>query len=191
MTGRVVCTYCGYRNRAGAPECWACAAPLPPAKTDDALRTTTVLPEGMTPPEKTRQVPPEPPHNEPRWGEARIDEHTQVVAVVIPGGETLKLDVQQTGTLILGRLAGPDLPMPHLDLSPYGAAEMGVSREHLQLGLKDYSLYVTDLGSTNGTFLNGLRVMPNQPRIVRDRDEIRLGQLKLQIHFLQPEGHHE
>jgi len=38
---------------------------------------------------------------------------------------------------------------------------------------------VVDLDSTNGTFLNGMRIMPHQPRILRDGDEIRLGLLKI------------
>ncbi len=159
-----------------------------PVGTDDILRTTALLPEEVNRPEKTRQVPSEPPRNEPRWGEARIDEHTRVVAIVLATGQTLELDVHRVGALVLGRLAGQDLPVPHLDLTPFEAAEAGVSREHLRLDLREYSLYVTDLGSTNGTYLNGLRVMANQPRIVRDGDEIRLGQLRLQLRFLQPEG---
>jgi len=187
VTGSVVCVYCGYHNLPDALECWSCGAELP-AVSPNAVRTTTLLPESIVPPEKTRQVPPEPPQNEPRWGEARIDEHTQIMAIVIPAGQTIELDIHRTGALVLGRLAGPDMPVPHLDLTPFEAAEAGVSREHIRLEVKDYSLYVTDLGSTNGTFLNGLRVIANQPRIVRDGDEIRLGQLRLQLHFLQPEG---
>ena len=38
---------------------------------------------------------------------------------------------------------------------------------------------------TNGTFLNGQRLVPNQPRILRDGDEIRLGHLVLYVRFVK------
>ena len=39
------------------------------------------------------------------------------------------------------------------------------------------TLTLVDLGSVNGTHLNGQRLVPNQPRVLRDGDEIRLGRL--------------
>ena len=42
---------------------------------------------------------------------------------------------------------------------------------------------LTDMGSTNGTFLNGCRLTPHKVYIVRDGDEIRLGNLIGNIYF--------
>jgi len=39
------------------------------------------------------------------------------------------------------------------------------------------------VGSSNGTFLNGQRLVPNQPRVLRDGDEVRFGKLVAHIYF--------
>jgi pSer/pThr/pTyr-binding forkhead associated (FHA) protein len=70
-----------------------------------------------------------------------------------------------------------------VDLSPYQADELGVSRQHAQLELGAGCVKIVDLNSTNGTFLNGLRLKPGEPRIVRDGDELHLGALKLYLYF--------
>ncbi|RMG88346.1 MAG: FHA domain-containing protein, partial [Chloroflexi bacterium] len=48
---------------------------------------------------------------------------------------------------------------------------------------RDGSLHIKDLGAKNGTFLNGQKLVPEQPRVLRDGDEIRLGRLILEVHF--------
>ena len=45
-----------------------------------------------------------------------------------------------------------------VDLTRYGASGQGVSRRHLKLRPTDTKLFVVDLGSTNGTWLNGVNV---------------------------------
>lgn len=37
---------------------------------------------------------------------------------------------------------------------------------------------MTDLNSTNGTFKNGMRLLPNTSELLEPGDEIRLGKLK-------------
>jgi pSer/pThr/pTyr-binding forkhead associated (FHA) protein len=44
-----------------------------------------------------------------------------------------------------------------------------------------------DLDSTNGTYLNGVWMYPNQPRVLRDGDELMLGSLVLRFKFILPE----
>ena len=68
-----------------------------------------------------------------------------------------------------------------VDLAPFGAAKKGVSRKHMKLTRKNLLVYVTDLGSTNGTLLNGRQIMPFTERILRSGDELQLGQLKLRV----------
>ncbi len=38
-----------------------------------------------------------------------------------------------------------------------------ISRRHLALSIQNNRVYVTDLGSRNGTYLNGYRLTANQP----------------------------
>lgn len=70
---------------------------------------------------------------------------------------------------------------PDINLMPYGAKERGVSREHAHLHLNEGNVYVTDLGSANGTFVENQQINPNQPRRLRDGEEFFLGQLAVQI----------
>jgi predicted component of type VI protein secretion system len=48
---------------------------------------------------------------------------------------------------------------------------------------KNGSLRLADLNSPNFTFLNNQKLIPNQSRILRDGDEIRLGRLVMTVQF--------
>lgn len=50
-----------------------------------------------------------------------------------------------------------------------------VSGQHCRLEVTDTGLTVTDLGSTNGTFVNGTQLQPNRSESVPNGSEIRLG----------------
>ncbi len=75
--------------------------------------------------------------------------------------------------------------MPDVDLTLFKAMALGVSRLHARIDIHKNLLRITDLGSLNGTSLNGFLLTPHQPRILRDADEILLGSLMLQVSFLK------
>jgi predicted component of type VI protein secretion system len=75
--------------------------------------------------------------------------------------------------------------MPDVDLTPFGAIERGVSRRHLRIRCPDYLLYVTDLGSRNGTWLNGHIILPGAERLLRSGDTLQLGALRIRVKFWQ------
>jgi len=50
-----------------------------------------------------------------------------------------------------------------------------VSRKHAELHRTDAALQIIELGSTNGTYLNGERLPANQPRALNVGDELRFG----------------
>lgn len=50
-----------------------------------------------------------------------------------------------------------------------------VSRTHIRITARGGVTYVTDLGSTNGTTLNGVRMTPNQETALHSGDKITLG----------------
>lgn len=56
--------------------------------------------------------------------------------------------------------------------------EQSLSRMHAKFSKSGNNVYVTDLNSTNGTFRNGMRLMPNASELIEPGDEIRLGKLK-------------
>ncbi len=54
-------------------------------------------------------------------------------------------------------------------------AGAAVSRHHAQIHQRDNDFYVEDLGSSNGTYLNGKRLPPNIPAVLTERDNLQIG----------------
>jgi len=74
----------------------------------------------------------------------------------------------------------PPIPGVRVELD---GTELVIESRHASLEVIDKNVMLTDLNSTNGTFLNGQRLQANQRQIARDSDEIQLGQLLLYIFF--------
>lgn len=87
-----------------------------------------------------------------------------------------------------GRAASTGSLKSHIDLTRYDAANTGVSRLHMFLHHKDGQFFVEDADSINGTYLNGDPLKPRTMTAVKNADEIRLGQLRLYIYFLDDSG---
>jgi len=86
--------------------------------------------------------------------------------------------------MILGRGdAGTGLT-PDIKLLGAAAVSAGVSRMHAKVFCLDDVYYVTDMDSTNSTFLNGKRLTPQQPNRLTDKDEIHLGRYLLKFREL-------
>ena len=84
---------------------------------------------------------------------------------------------------LLGRFSQTKPSAEAIDLSPYDAQEHGVSRIHAQLHVEENRLFLSDLDSTNGTFIGSERLNPHKPTEVHNGDHIRLGRLNLQVLF--------
>jgi pSer/pThr/pTyr-binding forkhead associated (FHA) protein len=75
-------------------------------------------------------------------------------------------------------------PQPDVDLGPFGAETLGVSRHHVELNWRNGLIYIADVGSTNGTLLNGQRLIAGVERILRDNDELMIGHLRTLVRFV-------
>lgn len=75
------------------------------------------------------------------------------------------------------------LKNPHVNLSSFHAHHRGVSRTHARITLHGSRMSVTDLGSTNGTYVNNEKLAPNTAYPLKSGDELRLGFLALSIHL--------
>lgn len=51
----------------------------------------------------------------------------------------------------------------------------GISRQHACITYQNREFYISDLGSTNHTFLNGSELMPGEKRLLKNGDEIMVG----------------
>lgn len=85
---------------------------------------------------------------------------------------------------VLGRGDHDQQSFPDLDLTPHMGQALGVSRRHARMTAKDNRVMIEDLGSVNGTFINGQVINPHTPYRVYEGDVITLGQLQLQVHFV-------
>ncbi len=76
--------------------------------------------------------------------------------------------------ILVGRVPGNDLVL----------RAGNVSRQHSRFAYKDARLIVSDLGSANGTYVNGRRI--RQPTILRDGDEVWIGDFYLRVEMSSP-----
>jgi len=101
--------------------------------------------------------------------------------------------------VVLGRASLP-LTSAIVDLTPFDANELGVSRRHAAITLSGSQYVLEDLGSLNGTWLHDARLPLYVQRPLQNGDVFRLGQLKITVYLhsvapatpaptAQPRGH--
>lgn len=160
-----ICPFCDRNNREGAMICENCGrgmsvfAGLATRVVGDSTATGTVR----------------------RRGSDQFGPETVVVMYVQEADEPLVLLVDEP--TVLGRGNIDRKRNPDIDLTVYDAFALGVSSRHAGLQRQGSQLVLTDLASTNGTYLNGERLEEYQPVILHDSDEIRLGKLKIALYF--------
>lgn len=95
----------------------------------------------------------------------------------------VSIETRNMSRMTIGRLDPISQQAPPIDLSEFDAINKGVSRQHAVLIRKDATIQIADLAAANGTFLNGQRLIPEQERILRDGDDLRLGHLVMRVKF--------
>lgn len=88
--------------------------------------------------------------------------------------------------VMVGRRDATTGTQPDLDLTPYAGYRMGVSRRHLMFRMADRRIEVVDLGSSNGSRLNGIIMQAHQPYLLRDGDLLTLGKMDVRVTFQAP-----
>lgn len=152
----IYCPACGRANRQGSAQCVACGAELAAPAVTGAL---------------------------PAPSPATLGPNTRLLLHVENAEHPIVVRIQDSSHIVLGRSSGQAGFLPGIDLSPYGAADHGVSRLHARLIYRDEGLLITDLGSVNHTFVNGQQLAPREERLLKDGDEIRLGRLTMRVIF--------
>lgn len=162
------CPQCGYTNISNTLFCDACGAPL---RDDIVVEPTRLYEEtvnGGAVGDFQYRAPP--------------SERTTLVTgqwalVILPQRHIVRLP--EIPSIILGR--GHHHKDPFIDLEPYGAHVAGVSRRHARLTRKGMGVYIEDLSSTNGTYVNRVRIPAHTPTPVQPGDIIKLGRMKILI----------
>jgi hypothetical protein len=165
----ILCPNCLHKEMVGAMFCSECGAQLifPTGVPTGSIRPTTA---GLHPP--TENVPANPPA-------PALAADALVTLNIISTGDIIP--VMGTKEVTLGRVSEGQPIIPDIDLTPYKAYEAGVSRMHASVRSLDDQVMVTDLGSANGTRINGRQISPHIPYPIKHGDILTLGKFKIQI----------
>ncbi|NDJ86521.1 MAG: FHA domain-containing protein [Chloroflexi bacterium] len=175
-------------NRPGVIFCSQCGTNL---RTGSNLLGTKTLGEAE---KKELEKPPQ--------GLDLIMEPERRGKAVFPKGGALRLEIEGSpepilltfshSEIVLGRRDPATGALPDVDLTPFAGYRMGVSRRHSQIRYSSNGhLHIFDLGSSNGTFLNGKRLDAHYPYQLYDGDRIGLGQIVIRVYFEAPEKEQE
>jgi pSer/pThr/pTyr-binding forkhead associated (FHA) protein len=83
---------------------------------------------------------------------------------------------------VLGRRVQSSAEVVDIDFEPYEGYSKGVSRTHAKIIISGNLVTITDLRSSNGTYLNRKRLMPAKMYTLAHGDIVSLGSLILQYH---------
>lgn len=164
----IECPSCGKTYRLGTLFCTECGTYLPTGKT---LRTEPFPTDELSAPRAVAW-------NMEKPETADIAPYPVRIHVLETGREIVLPALPE---LLLGRLDPRHGIFPHADLTPDRALDLGVSRRHARILQQRGKVYLEDLGSANGTFLNGERLTPYVLYPLPRQAEVQLGRLRLQI----------
>ena len=164
----IVCSNCKHSNMAGAMFCAECGAQL---VGKDTLTTQNMSTQQF---EQAIEHAPKDDMYQPfdgsdAWGSLHLLDTGQV------------LPLSNRNEFTMGRVSEGQPIMPDIDLSPYQAYAAGVSRLHAVIKRDGARVVFIDLGSANGTYINGKRLVPNVEQVLSHGDVVALGKLKLQV----------
>lgn len=162
----VVCPNCNHEEPEGAIFCSECGTKL---ITTDGLSTARIEINSarlMNAEAASKQDAPIP------VTEAQVNLH------IIRTGQILPLIGREEFTL--GRISQGQSILPDIDLSPFDAYSQGVSRLHATLKIREGYLYIEDLGSSNGTRVNNVKIPAHNDHLVHHGDVVSLGRFKIQ-----------
>ncbi|MFN8378019.1 MAG: FHA domain-containing protein [Anaerolineae bacterium] len=98
-------------------------------------------------------------------------------------GTAVTLQVNVKDHMLIGRADAERGINPEIDLSEPDGMGKGVSRRHASISVHDERVFIRDLGSTNGTHLNGVPCEPLKEYRLRHGDELAFGNMRLQVIF--------
>jgi len=165
----IICSSCKHAEYPGTLFCSECGSRLWESSEDETAHLTGDLQE------TTQKLRAEllPGHTAPMSGHVAIHIH----------GSTDRLQLAGKSEYLLGRSDPKNEAVPDVDLGPYNGQQMGVSRRHASLLYNDFGLSIVDLGSTNGTLVNGRLLASGKMQMLKDGDEVKLGKLAFNVYF--------
>lgn len=130
----------------------------------------------------SRDQEPEQPRTTPEGIDLGIMRLWRIALIVEPAGVQLIFELMDMVTI--GRNDVKSQQIPDIDLRPFDAERLGVSRLHLFVKLEGENIVVIDNRSLNGTKLNGSQLEPGKAVPIRDGDSLMLGALNIKVALL-------
>ena len=167
MSEEIFCPVCKFKNDLNADQCKYCGVSL----TEIRQRTTTKI-------QKIGKF----------YTEVGINPRITTFAVPVNSLAFFIMDddeplvIKNAQEIYLGRL----LKSPSrqfINLEPYQALKLGVSRLHARISKEYSSVFIEDLNSKNGTWVNEKRVPSGEKIQLNHFDKIQLGHLHIVICF--------
>ncbi len=167
----ITCPHCQFRELEGSLFCSNCGSPLIDERKE--VSTTGELPKAAD------GHPSAPPLVGKRTGPA--PDVSAIRFVIHSSSRQVTLGLQKK--IHLGRGDPRRGAHPELDLTDDGGTEAGVSRLHAVVSATMQGISIMDLGSVNGTWVNGYRLEPNLPYALNDGDRLELGDQEIHVFF--------
>ena len=82
---------------------------------------------------------------------------------------------------VIGRTDADSQYIPDIDLAPFNGIERGISRRHAALVVFRGTVHLMDLGSVNGTFINGERLATNSAYALYEGDRVSIANLDILV----------
>jgi hypothetical protein len=170
----ILCPNCQHKEVPGTVFCSNCATQLielDSSKTHE-IHTSDVNFKAI----KTAPFRPTPQVQFNSWASLHMVESGQIISLA------------DRDEFTIGRTSEGQPIMPDVDLTDFNAYANGVSRLHCVIKKAKNKTYVMDLGSSNGTYCNGVRLSVHAETPINHGDVISLGKLKIQVLIDQDEG---
>lgn len=204
----ITCPQCGTENLPGMAYCEHCGSPLaapavqPPAHGGDAdpgaaaaiAQAQSVLDQldsaQSAPAAPAQGAQPAnqaaPPADQGKADAPPVDQAAAppaapgTLSIIFPDGAEFAVSGDTTN---IGRSDIAQNWHPELDVIPFGggAPDLGVSRHQAVIQRQDGNYVLVDVGSTNGTFVNGKALEYNKPVELHDGDAIAFGAFNTKV----------
>jgi len=177
----IFCPACKMRNEPGAIVCTYCNTPLPSSEDRQKTRMLRDIQDVTgTLPDSFDEFLDAPPFSRERFMDFEIPAKG-IVLINLEDGQPVAM--MEEKAFILGRASAEiKTGEPLVDLTSLGV-DYGVSRTHALIRQTKDGYQITDLDSSNGTWLENERLIPKKPYEVDSGDRIRMGRLNVLIFY--------
>ncbi len=154
----VTCLICAYTNRNDAIFCTQCGVKLDP----NGNSPTTEIVDQIDDDDFSRSLPP-------------LSDEAEEGLVLFLVEEGIVIKLKEQDSIVLGRSTIGTSHLPDIDFGPFEGFAKGVSRKHAIIHNDSEGVFVSDLRTPNGTFVNRRRLKPFQRMPLKHNDVIALG----------------